>query len=70
MDLDAHALYRSTFPEDKKFPYTKERTAQITRHRNLLNGDLFFDLVLTDIAQIEHGMISPPPPGGPFVPLF
>ena len=66
MDLDAHAIYRATFPDDKKFPYTKERIAQIARHRNLLDGHLFFDLVLMDIAQIENG--NPPPSLSPPLP--
>ncbi|RPA98807.1 hypothetical protein L873DRAFT_1828262 [Choiromyces venosus 120613-1] len=63
MDLDRSslAIYRSIFPEDKKFPYTRDRTGQITRHRSSLDGSLFFDYVLREIAGIEDADRLYPP---------
>lgn len=49
------ALYRSVFPEDKKFPFSKDRISKITRNRSLLDGVLFFDLLLSQIAHIDDG---------------
>jgi len=59
MDLDRSplAIYRSIFPDDKKFPYTRDRIGQITRHRSSLDGSLFFDYVLREIARIEDGKL-------------
>ncbi|KAG0132869.1 nuclear pore complex assembly-domain-containing protein [Tuber indicum] len=55
MDLDRSslAIYRSIFPDDRKFPYTRDRIGQIMRHRSSLDGCLFFDYVLREIARIE-----------------
>lgn len=59
MDLDRSslAIYRSIFPDDKKFPYTRDRISQIARNRSLLDGCLFFDYVLREIARIEDGKL-------------
>lgn len=62
MDFDRSslAIYRSIFPDDKKFPYTRDRISQIARNRSLLDGCLFFDYVLREIARIEDGNYSAP----------
>lgn len=57
MDVDhsSLALYHSVFPDDKFFPFSKDRTARISRSRSLLDGALFFDLLLSQIAHIGDG---------------
>lgn len=63
MDVDHNILsnYRSIFPEDRKFPFSKERISRILRNRSLLDGKLFFDIVLSTIAQVDDiNQIYPP----------
>ncbi|KAH0609359.1 uncharacterized protein H6S33_012845 [Morchella sextelata] len=63
MDIDHNTFnhYRSIFPDDKKFPFSKERISRILRNRSLLDGKLFFDIVLSTIAHVDDiNQIYPP----------
>lgn len=61
MDIDHNTPnhYRSIFPDDKKFPFSKERISRILRNRSLLDGKLFFDIVLTTIAHVDDSKTFP-----------
>lgn len=54
--------YESTFPLDPSlFPYTKATAQQLRESRKSLDNALFFDLVLTEVAQVrEPARLYPP----------
>ncbi|KAL7267625.1 hypothetical protein RUND412_009779 [Rhizina undulata] len=59
--MDDLSAYWSVFVDEKKFPYTKERIAKISRNRVLLDNLLFFDVLLTEIAHIDDPSRLYPP---------
>lgn len=59
-EYDALSDFNSIFPKNVSgFPFTKQRNTEIRQNRELLDGALFFDVLISEhVPDIENSMYN------------